>query len=57
VGLHLQHGDTIEIERAPGALKLIRSYSRDYFSILRQKLGWAAGIHVPDLPDQVDNKE
>ncbi len=57
VGLHLQQGDTLEIQRAPGALMLVKSPSRDYFSILREKLGWAAGIHVPRLAEKASKDE
>ncbi len=35
-------GEKIKIKKAPGALKLVRSPTRDYFEILRAKLGWAA---------------
>lgn len=35
-------GEEIKIKKAPGALKLVRSPTRDYFEILRVKLGWAA---------------
>ena len=35
--------DRLVIRRAPGHLKLFKSPSRDYFAILREKLGWAAG--------------
>ncbi len=37
----LEEGDKIEIKKAPGHLKLIKSPTRDYFTILREKLGWA----------------
>ena len=38
----LAFGEKVEIKKAPGALKLVRSPTRDYFEILRAKLGWAA---------------
>ncbi|NPA48518.1 MAG: NAD(+)/NADH kinase [Thermodesulfobacteria bacterium] len=34
--------EEVVIKKAPGALKLVRSPTRDYFEILRAKLGWAA---------------
>ncbi len=37
----LSFGEEIRIKKAPGALKLVRSPTRDYFEILRAKLGWA----------------
>lgn len=40
----LKNGGRIEIKKADGYLKLIRSHSRDYFTILREKLGWAKGV-------------
>ncbi len=39
----LAAGERLRIRRAPGHLKLFRSPSRDYFAILREKLGWATG--------------
>ncbi len=56
VGLHLQDGDVIRIKKAPGILKLIRSPNRDYYSILREKLGWATGIHAPSAKSAIDSK-
>ena len=50
--LKLKEGNKIEIEKAKGYLKLIRSPLRDYFTILREKLGWAKGVLPnPPLPD------
>lgn len=40
----LKVGGRIEIKKAAGYLKLVRSPSRDYFMILREKLGWAKGV-------------
>ena len=39
-GHALQAGDVITIRRAERPLKLIRSSSRSYFDVLRQKLKW-----------------
>ncbi len=47
-GLRLERGDVIEIQRMPGYLKLIKSPHRDYFTILREKLGWTRGMSYPD---------
>ncbi len=38
----LSLGERVAFKKAPGALKLVRSPTRDYFEILRAKLGWAA---------------
>ncbi len=46
IGRELYEGDRIIIERAKGFLKLIRSPNRDYFAILREKLGWTRGVKV-----------
>ncbi len=46
-GLHLEKADEIEIQRMPGFLKLIKSPHRDYFTILREKLGWTRGVDYP----------
>ncbi len=47
-GLHLEKADEIEIKRMPGYLKLIKSPHRDYFTILREKLGWTRGVSYPE---------
>jgi NAD+ kinase len=43
----LQKGGQVLIRRADRMLKLVRSPSRDYFEILRGKLGWGKGIAPP----------
>ena len=40
VGFQLQKGDEIRIGRAPQTLRLIRSSTRSYFEVLREKLKW-----------------
>ena len=44
VGMHLLKGHVIRISRKPGFLKLVKSPHRDYFTILREKLGWTRAI-------------
>jgi NAD+ kinase len=44
VGHELNEGDRVEVQKAKGHLKLIKSPLRDYFTILREKLGWAKGV-------------
>jgi NAD+ kinase len=39
-GHALQAGDVITIRRAERPLRLVRSPSRSYFDVLRQKLKW-----------------
>ena len=46
IGKELHEGDRIIIKKAKGFLKLIRSPQRDYFAILREKLGWTEGVKV-----------
>jgi len=46
IGKELYEGDKIIIRKADGFLKLIRSPQRDYFAILREKLGWTEGVKV-----------
>ena len=36
----LRHGDMVVVERSPRPLRFVRAESRDYFSVLRQKLKW-----------------
>ena len=45
-GRELYEGDRVIIEKAKGFLKLIRSPQRDYFTILREKLGWTEGVKL-----------
>jgi len=47
--LKLKEGTRIEVKKAKGYLKLIKSPLRDYFTILREKLGWAKGV-LPNSP-------
>lgn len=44
VGRDLRKGATLRVGRAEGHLLLIKSPLIDYFSILREKLGWAKGM-------------
>ena len=44
VSQELNEGDWVEMQKAKGHLKLIKSPLRDYFTILREKLGWAKGV-------------
>lgn len=43
-GHRLNPGDRISISRAAGWLKLVKSPGRNYFDILREKLGWTEGV-------------
>lgn len=36
----LEAGDTVIVERSPRPLRIVRAESRDYFSVLREKLKW-----------------
>ncbi len=47
IGMHLLKGYVIRVCREAGYLKLIKSPSRDYFTILREKLGWTRAIPLP----------
>ncbi len=40
VSIELQNGDLVVIERADNPLRVIRSRSRNYFAVLREKLKW-----------------
>ena len=42
VGEELRPGDTITVAKSPRSMNLIRSPKRDFFEILRSKLGWGA---------------
>ncbi len=42
----LNSPDTLIVKRAPGYLKLFKSQKRDYFTILREKLGWSRQMGV-----------
>ena len=36
----LQHGDTVEVSRAPVPLRLLRAPEHTFFDLLRNKLHW-----------------
>jgi NAD+ kinase len=42
--LELKEGSLVKIKKAAGSLDLIKTPCRDYFTILREKLGWAKGL-------------
>ena len=41
VGFPMERGDTLEVRKAPGRVRLIESPYKGYFEVLRTKLGWA----------------
>jgi NAD+ kinase len=40
VGVPLREHDVVEIEKAPGRVRLVRFPRTDFFSVLRTKLKW-----------------
>ena len=38
--MQLENGDSVKVERAAKPLKVVRSESRNYFAVLREKLKW-----------------
>ncbi|MFP6572070.1 MAG: NAD kinase, partial [Vicinamibacterales bacterium] len=40
LSVELQNGDIVVIERANNPLRVVRSPSRNYFAVLREKLKW-----------------
>ena len=53
IGHDLSNKDRIIIQKAPGCLKLVKSPFRDYFTILREKLGWTQGMTSRALPPDI----
>ena len=43
MSVELEEGDAVQIERAPHPLRVVRSESRHYFGVLREKLQWGGG--------------
>lgn len=41
-GFALHRGDTVRARRSPHRARLVRTSSRDFFGVLRSKLGWGA---------------
>jgi NAD+ kinase len=39
-GHELQLDDLVEVSRSPFALQIVRSPTRDFFAVLREKLKW-----------------
>ena len=42
VGFPLQHCDVVEVKKSPHTLRLIKAHQKDFFHLLRSKLGWGA---------------
>jgi NAD+ kinase len=42
VGFALQHADVVQIQKSPHTLRLIKAPEKDFFHLLRTKLGWGA---------------
>jgi NAD+ kinase len=40
VGVHLREHDTVQVERAPARVRLLRFPRTDFFTVLRSKLKW-----------------
>ena len=40
VGFALQHRDVVEIQKSPHAIRLIKAPEKNFFHLLRSKLGW-----------------
>jgi len=40
IGLALQYQDRLEIKKAAQSIKLVQPTERDYYQVLRTKLGW-----------------
>ena len=41
-GFPLQHCDVVEVKKSPHPLRLIKAHQKDFFNLLRSKLGWGA---------------
>ena len=46
VGFPMEQGDTLEIKKAPGRVLLIESPDKEYFEVLRTKLGWGGEVNL-----------
>lgn len=44
VGLKMEQGDRVQVQKGEGTVHLIKSPARGYFEVLRQKLMWGADI-------------
>jgi NAD+ kinase len=49
-GYALQPGDLISVRRAARPLRIVKSATRTYFQILREKLKWGADFVTPPVP-------
>ena len=49
-GFQLQPGDLVSVRRAPRPLRIVKSATRTYFEILREKLKWGADFVTPPVP-------
>jgi NAD+ kinase len=44
VGFSLFHGDVLSVKKSASKTTIIQSYKKDYFQVLRDKLGWGGEI-------------
>ncbi|MBI2881880.1 MAG: NAD(+)/NADH kinase [Candidatus Tectomicrobia bacterium] len=49
-GLTLQHRDVVEVQKSPRRIRLVKLPENDYFSLLRNKLGW--GVQVGEIQNR-----
>jgi NAD+ kinase len=42
-GMEVNHGDTIQIEKSPHPVHMIKVPGSEYFDILKAKLSWSGG--------------
>ena len=42
VGCSLRRGDVVSVRGAKNKIKLLRSPEKDFFEVLRKKLGWGS---------------
>jgi len=49
-GYALQPGDLVSVRRAARPLRIVKSATRTYFEILREKLKWGADFVTPPVP-------
>ena len=52
-GFALAEGDEVSISRAPTPIRLMRSSTRNYFEVLREKLKWGERL-IRDSGDRVN---
>ncbi len=52
VGLKMKHGDIAEMQKASHSLLMIQPREKNYYEVIRSKLGWGKGVKKQNINDK-----